>query len=246
MKKNFISQFLEFQEKFNKKYSHDEYLKRFEIFKTNLGKIEELNQKAIDHEADTKFGVNKFADLSSDEFKSYYLNNKRAIFTDDLPVADYHDDEFINSIPTSFDWRVKGAVSPIKTQGQCSSSWSFSTTGNVEGQHFISQKKLISLSEQNLVDCDHECMEHEGEKICDEGCDGGFQPNAFNYIIKNGGIQTESSYPYTAETIHGVFAIPCDTNSLDHGILIVGYSAKDTTFLKDMPYWIVKNSWEVF
>nr|CAA26255.1 cysteine proteinase I precursor [Dictyostelium discoideum] len=287
------SQFLEFQDKFNKKYSHEEYLERFEIFKSNLGKIEELNLIAINHKADTKFGVNKFADLSSDEFKNYYLNNKEAIFTDDLPVADYLDDEFINSIPTAFDWRTRGAVTPVKNQGQCGSCWSFSTTGNVEGQHFISQNKLVSLSEQNLVDCDHECMEYEGEEACDEGCNGGLQPNAYNYIIKNGGIQTESSYPYTAETgtqcnfnsanigakisnftmipknetvmagyivstgplaiaadavewqfyIGGVFDIPCNPNSLDHGILIVGYSAKNTIFRKNMPYWIVKNSW---
>ncbi|KAN0018982.1 hypothetical protein ACTFIU_002184 [Dictyostelium citrinum] len=286
------SQFLEFQEKHNKKYSHVEYLQRFEIFKTNLRKIDELNQKAIDNDADTRFGVNKFADLSSDEFRSYYLNSKKAVFTDDLPVADYLDDDFMYSIPTVVDWRTKGAVTPVKNQGQCGSCWSFSATGNVEGQHYIKVNELVSLSEQNLVDCDHECMKYEGEEACDEGCNGGLQPNAYNYIIKNGGIQTESSYPYTAETgtqcnfnsanigakisnftmvpknetvmagylfktgplaiaadavewqlyMGGVFDIPCG-DSLDHGILIVGYSSKNTIFHKNMPYWIVKNSW---
>ncbi|KAN0037994.1 hypothetical protein ACTA71_000166 [Dictyostelium dimigraforme] len=286
-------QFLDFLEKYNKKYSHEEYLHRYETFKVNLGKIEELNQKATDNEAETKFGVNKFADLSSDEFRSYYLNSKRAVFTEDLPVADHLDDEFLNSIPSAFDWRKRGAVTPVKNQGQCGSCWSFSTTGNVEGQHFINTSQLVSLSEQNLVDCDHECMTYEGEKACDEGCNGGLQPNAYNYIISNGGIQTEATYPYTAETgtecnfnpanigakisnftmipknetimagyiaktgplaiaadaiewqfyIGGVFDLPCNPNSLDHGILIVGYSAKNTIFRRNVPYWIVKNSW---
>lgn len=87
------------------------------------------------------------------------------------------------------DWREEGAVTPIKNQGQCGSSWAFAATGALEGLSKIADGTLLTLSDQQLVDC-------TTGKYGNYGCNGGFMTNSFKYVIDNG-IATEAKYPYT-------------------------------------------------
>ena len=160
-------------------------LRRHAIWQANKKYVDEHNENLADRLGFT-LGMNAFADMDGAEFaKIYngYLSGRRSNST-----KIFHSSGI--SLPTSVDWRTKGIVTGIKNQGQCGSCWAFSTTGSLEGQHALATGKLVSLSEQNLVDCSGA----EGN----EGCNGGLMDDAFEYIIKNNGIDTEASYPYVA------------------------------------------------
>lgn len=130
--------------------------------------------------------LNKFAGLTNDEFTKKYLNGgnfqvvRRNREPDWMLVPD--------TLPGEVDWVAAGAVTPVKNQGDCGSCWSFSSTGAMEGAWFLKTGELVSLSEQQLVDC----SSPEGN----QGCNGGFMDNAFEYVIKNGGICSEGAYSY--------------------------------------------------
>jgi cathepsin F len=136
--------------------------------------------------------VNQFTDLSEDEFRKTYLTGMIPEDYKNAPMLDSVRDQIAKmdtkNIPTEWDWRAKGAVTAVKNQGQCGSCWSFSATGNIEGQNFLATGNLTSLSEEQLCDCD----------TVDQGCNGGLPSNAYQYVMKAGGIDTEASYPYTA------------------------------------------------
>ncbi|KAJ3641093.1 hypothetical protein Zmor_027613 [Zophobas morio] len=167
---------------------------RMKIFMENSHKIARHNKLYAQGLVTYKLGINKYADMLHHEFiQSLNGFNRsktllRGIEMEDsvtfIPPANVE-------MPTAVDWRTKGAVTEVKDQGQCGSCWSFSATGSLEGQHFRKTGKLVSLSEQNLVDC--------SQKFGNDGCNGGLMDNAFRYIKANGGIDTEASYPYKAE-----------------------------------------------
>jgi cathepsin F len=172
---------------------HHQY--NFITFSNNVERIRMLNEKY----PRTKFNLNKFALLTPEDFKARYLSSFNPMRTPDDPVLPDLPDSYLVNLPDSFDWRDnkdKPVVTPVKDQGQCGSCWAFSTIANIEGQWAMAGNKLTSLSEQNLVDCDHECSKYENEKACDGGCDGGLPQNAYAYVMKNKGIDTEDSYSY--------------------------------------------------
>lgn len=179
----------EFKNLFKKEYKDfKEEMKRFGIFVENLLFVNKHNKQAADGKKSYTVGINKYADLSTEEFVKQ--RNGYRMRTNQSEGVTFLAPNFVN-IPNSVDWRTKGYVTPVKDQGQCGSCWSFSSTGALEGQHMRKTGKLVSLSEQNLVDCSKEWGNN--------GCEGGLMDNAFKYIRDNHGIDTESSYPYTAE-----------------------------------------------
>ncbi|XP_052206671.1 senescence-specific cysteine protease SAG39-like [Diospyros lotus] len=159
----------------------DEKAKRYRIFKANVERIESFNKAG---HSGYKLGVNQFADLTNDEFK---LRNrfKSHVCSTVAPSFRYQN---VTAVPATVDWRKKGAVTAIKDQGQCGCCWAFSAVAAMEGNNQLTTGKLISLSEQELVDCDT-----SGE---DQGCNGGLMDDAFKFIKQNKGLTTEANYPY--------------------------------------------------
>ena len=184
--------FYDFQEKFSKKYDDVRELEqRFNIFRTNV-------REMIAHNANETntfvMDVNQFSDLTASEFKEQrlgFVKNKHAVKSN---VGFGSSCSAFSgtgaTLPASVDWRTKGAVTGVKDQGQCGSCWSFSASGAMEGAWFVSTGNLVSISEQELVDC-------AGIRYGSSGCNGGQMDGAFKFAIDNG-ICTESSYPYTS------------------------------------------------
>jgi C1A family cysteine protease len=154
------------------------------VFHKNKFLIEELNRKR----SHVTLALNQFADVHPQEFRSRLSGYKAPEKT--LRGAPISYTSFQGPLPSNVDWVAAGAVTPVKNQGQCGSCWSFSTTGSVEGAWFLHTGDLVSLSEQQLVDC----STAEGN----QGCNGGMMDQAFEYIVKNGGLCSEAAYPYTS------------------------------------------------
>jgi len=179
---NFFSGFVK---KFGKKYTHDEFFPRYNIFKANYNKIRAHNAK----ESTFSMAVNEFADMTFEEFHAKMTGYKR-VDRSLLRAKNAPHKKLLAPMDANIDWRQKNAVTPVKNQQQCGSCWAFSTTGAVEGAHAIATGNLVSLSEQQLVDC----SQAQGNM----GCNGGLMDQGFQYIISNKGITSESAYPYTA------------------------------------------------
>jgi len=179
--------FADFKLEHDKNYeSEAEEMVRKAIFTEHLKTINMHNYLYSKGLKQYTMGVNKYTDLSHKEFVAMMNGWKR--MNNSSGGSTYLSPNVKLSLPDTVDWRDKGYVTPVKDQKSCGSCWAFSTTGSLEGQNFRKSGKLVSLSEQNLVDC--------SRSFGNEGCNGGLMDNAFKYIKSNDGIDTEDSYPY--------------------------------------------------
>ncbi|KAI6669198.1 hypothetical protein NL676_004083 [Syzygium grande] len=218
-----------FMRKYDRSYStREEYSRHLGIFAANLARAAE--HRALDPTA--VHGVTPFSDLSPEEFESLYSGVRvgGGGLGSSNGVAPPAEEEAVNGLPESFDWREKGAVTEVKMQGLCCSCWAFSTTGAVEGANFIATGKLLNLRKQQLVDCDSTCDLSE-KTACDSGCHGGLMMNAYRYLIEAGGLEEESSYPGNIAVWAVNFTIiPVNEDQIaahlvKHGPLVVGLNA---------------------
>jgi len=186
IEEHYQNAFVRFMTQYDKKYTSDTFFPRYNVFKANLDFIEEHNNANYSYTV----AMNAFGDLTAKEFAASRNGAK------------YIDNSYLRSLntprhthrnpanPPAVDWRSVSAVTPVKDQGQCGSCWAFSSTGSIEGVWAIAGKGLVSLSEQQLVDC----SSAQGNA----GCNGGWYDNSYQYVISNKGITGESDYPYTA------------------------------------------------
>ncbi|CAA2995449.1 vignain-like [Olea europaea subsp. europaea] len=179
--------------------------RRFNVFKENVLHIHKVNQMDRPY----KLKLNKFADMTSHEFRNFYsskIKHHRMLHGSRARTGFIHG-KTVN-LPASVDWRKQGAVTGVKDQGRCGSCWAFSAVVGVEGINKIKTGQLVSLSEQELVDCEKD----------NEGCNGGLMEHSFEFIKKQGGLTTERIYPYRAREGN------CDSNKMNSpAVMIDGY-----------------------
>jgi len=165
--------------------SRDESYRK-SVFLSNLRKITLHNEEESNGLHTYTMAMNEFGDMTTEEFFTKYTGYRGPAndFLRSKNLADLSD----VTAAADVDWTTAGAVTPVKNQGQCGSCWAFSSTGAIEGAWFIAKKSLVSLSEQQLMDC----STSEGN----QSCNGGLMDYAFEYVIKNKGLDTEAAYPY--------------------------------------------------
>ncbi|XP_030575353.1 cathepsin L1-like [Archocentrus centrarchus] len=180
--------------KFEKSYhSPSEEAQRKQIWLNNRRLVLMHNMLADQGLKSYRLGMMYFSDMENEEYKQLISQGCLDFFNASLPRRG---STFLRlpegvDLPDSVDWRAKGYVTDVKDQMRCGSCWAFSATGALEGQNFRKTGKLVSLSEQQLIDC--------SGSFGNRGCNGGWMDRAFWYVKANGGIDTEESYPYEAK-----------------------------------------------
>ncbi|AUL78605.3 cathepsin Llike cysteine protease [Tupanvirus deep ocean] len=195
------------QKKYN---SVNEKIHRQKIWESNNLYIQKQNTLDLDFQLE----MNKYGDLTFTEFVNTHTG-----FKQNMRILKNYKTNFDISLPKHVNWTEKGVVTEVKNQYQCGSCWAFSTTGAVESMHAIKTGKLISLSEENLIDCTFD--------YGNLGCSGGLPSQALDYIIANKGIDTEESYPLFSVTMFDCMIqemCPCYFNRSTVGATIDGYN----------------------
>ncbi|KAK1118855.1 hypothetical protein K0M31_014626 [Melipona bicolor] len=230
--------FEDFKKTHSKEYTdHVDQLIRKEIFRQNLRFIHSTNRAVKSYQ----LGVNHLADRTELELKALRGKQYTAGYNGGQPFP-YNAEEEVTKVPDSLDWRLYGAVTPVKDQSVCGSCWSFGTTGAVEGAYYMKHGKLVRLSQQALIDCSW--------GFGNNGCDGGEDFRSYQWIMKHGGLPTEDDYggylgqdgychidntTLTAKITGYVNVTPGDPNALKvaiakHGPISVAIDASHKTF----------------
>ncbi|XP_054835548.1 procathepsin L-like [Eublepharis macularius] len=174
-----------------KEYLEGEQNFRRTIWEKNLEMIQQHNLEASLGKHTYWLGMNHFGDLTNEEYNQRMNGFHQGPAEPPGGNMTLFQKSATLKTPKEVDWRKKGYVTRVKDQGNCGSCWAFSATGALEGLHFKVTKQLVSLSEQNLIDC--------SEKFRNRGCRGGNASRAFLYVQHNGGINSEQTYPYLSQ-----------------------------------------------
>ncbi|CAH8576032.1 unnamed protein product [Schistosoma turkestanicum] len=189
---------------------HEE-ARRFFIFGANFVTMMEHNRAYQEGKVSYQMGINEFSDKTDHELKNlrgYKVTHRVTKARGSTYIRSEH-----TKPPPKVDWRREGAVTEVKNQGRCGSCWAFSSTGAIEGQHYLKTKRLVSISEQQLIDC--------SKSYGNNGCGGGLMNLAFEYVQENGGIDSEISYPYMSGD--GEDSMQCHFNATNIVAQVTGY-----------------------
>ena len=181
-----FQEFIEYTKKYNKNYSNpQEFQSRFKIWKKNYNIIKR-NNPTSDGSSGAQFSLNEFSDMTEGEFTSKYLTLDPEMYRDLATISSQ--DLGLNDVdaPEEFDWENdRGIKTEVKHQRDCGGCWAFATTSVIESQYMIKYGNNISLSEQQLIDCDENNLK----------CEGGNMRKAFLYLQENGLMKSED-YPF--------------------------------------------------
>ena len=173
-------EYMQYIAKYNK-VSND--IEMFNARMENFAKADSFIKEHNATESSYTVGHNQFSDWFTVEYKNMLRYAKRQEMRGESTLLD------TSANADSVNWVTAGAVTPVKDQGSCGSCWAFSTTGSLEGAHFISKNELLSFSEEQLVECD---------TTVNQGCNGGNQDEAYKYYEAGNDAELESVYPYTS------------------------------------------------
>jgi len=164
-----------------KSYTVKEESSKFATFVQTLKVIDARNNA---ENGTALHGINKFSDLSEDEFAAKYLTakpNPKTASTKYMTMA---------TAPVGasvIDW-TGVFTTAVKDQGYCGSCWAFSATEQIESDAMRSLSQTVLLSVEQITQCDKTSL----------GCNGGWTEHAYDYVIREGGLEKESDYPYTS------------------------------------------------
>eukprot|EP00743_Colponemidia_sp_Colp-15_P013194 GILK01015236.1.p1 GENE.GILK01015236.1~~GILK01015236.1.p1 ORF type:complete len:456 (-),score=52.29 GILK01015236.1:135-1502(-) len=177
--------FAVFRKQYSKTYTPAEFGPAFQNFKRNLNYVTLKNQeKGI--KTSFSLALNMYADLTPQAIQEGYTGLNFAAAPPDMPVNDTFADVDVSRLPASVDWRTRNAVTAVYNQGSCGGCWAFAASQALESITAIKTGDLTQLSKQQMIDCSTQ----------NGGCKGGLPSWAFQWILSNGGLASEASYPY--------------------------------------------------